>query len=210
MGGDRRTADACWVMWEDRFSAKDGYLFGVEPAGVLMANPWLALPSKSVLCVADGEGRNAVHLARSGMHVTSFDLSVTAVGRSNALAKHADVVVQTHVSDWGCWDWTQKFDMVVGIFIQFVGPELRAKQFMDMKRALQSGGRLFLHGYRPEQIGRGTGGPPTVENMYTEVELHQAFAGWTVERSASYECEQASGSAHVGKAALIDFVARKP
>lgn len=210
MGRDRRKADACWVMWEDRFAAKDGYLFGVEPSGVLIANPWLALPSHSVLCVADGEGRNAVHLARSGMLVTSFDLSATAVGRSNALAKQSGVGVQTHILDWNSWDWSQQFDMVIGIFIQFVGPELRAKQFVDMKSALRSGGRLLLHGYRPEQIERGTGGPPTVENMYTEAELHQTFAGWIVERSASYECEQASGSAHVGKAALIDFVARKP
>ena len=210
MGGNSRKADACRLMWEDRFAAKDGYLFGVEPSGVLIANPWLALPSQSVLCVADGEGRNAVQLARYGMYVTSFDLSVTAVGRSNALAKQAGVGVQTHVSDWNRWDWAQQFDMVVGIFIQFVGPEMRAKQFMDMKSALRSGGRLFLHGYRPEQIGRGTGGPPTVENMYTETELHQAFSGWTVERSASYECEQASGSAHMGTAALIDFVVRKP
>ena len=34
--------------------------------------------------------------------------------------------------------------------------------------------------------------------------------GWTMERCASYEREQTSGRAHVGMAALLDFVARKP
>jgi SAM-dependent methyltransferase len=196
-------------MWEDRFAAEDGYLFGREPSGVLAANPWLALPSQSVLCAADGEGRNAVHLARHGMNVTAFDMSATAVGRAAALAKESGVEVQTHVSEWNQWDWTQQFDMVVGIFIQFVGKKQRAKQFADMTRALRTGGRIVLHGYRPEQIGRGTGGPPTAENMYTQAELHEVFAGWIIERSASYECDQTSGSAHVGKAALIDFIARK-
>ena len=190
-------------MWEDRFAAEDGYLFGREPSRVLAANPWLALPSQSVLCAADGEGRNAVHLARHGMNVTAFDMSATAVGRATALARESGVEVQTHVSEWNQWDWTLQFDMVVGIFIQFVGQQQRAKQFADMTRALRTG-------YRPEQIGRGTGGPPTAENMYTQAELHEVFAGWIVERSASYECDQTSGSAHVGKAALIDFIARKP
>ena len=41
-------------MWEDRFAAEDGYLFGTEPSGVLAENLWLALPSQSVLCAADG------------------------------------------------------------------------------------------------------------------------------------------------------------
>ncbi|AGI66953.1 hypothetical protein OAN307_c12590 [Octadecabacter antarcticus 307] len=99
--------------------------------------------------------------------------------------------------------------MVVGIFIQFAGLDLRAKQFADMKRGLRTDGRLVLHGHRPEQIGSGTGGPRNAENMYTEAELHKVFAGWTIERIASYDCDQTSGRAHVGKAALIDFVARK-
>ncbi|MBT8410742.1 MAG: class I SAM-dependent methyltransferase, partial [Octadecabacter sp.] len=108
-------------MWEDRFAAEDGYLFGVEPADVLATNPWLAMQGKSVLCLADGEGRNGVHLARLGMKVTSFDLSATAVSRANALAAQAGVEVSTHVSDWDSWDWSQQFDVVVAIFIQFAG-----------------------------------------------------------------------------------------
>jgi SAM-dependent methyltransferase len=173
-------------MWEDRFAAEDGYLFGTELSGVLAANLWLALPSQLVLCAADGEGRNAVHLARHGMNVTAFDMFATAVGRAAALAKESGVEVQTHVSEWSQWDWTQQFDMVVGIFIQFVGQQQRAKQFADMTRALRTGWRLVLHGYRPEQIGRGTGGPPMADNVYTEAELHEVFASWTIERSASY------------------------
>lgn len=197
-------------MWEGRFAASDGYLFGVEPAAMLVANPWLTHPKGSALCVADGEGRNAVHLARFRMDVTAFDLSATAVSRANALAARAGVNVSAHVSDWEQWDWSQQFDMVAGIFIQFFGPEGRAKQFADMTMALRSGGRLVLHGYRPEQIGRGTGGPPNVENMYTEQELRAVFSGWDIERCASYDADQQSGLAHVGQAALIDFVARKP
>jgi SAM-dependent methyltransferase len=197
-------------MWEDRYSASDDYLFGTAPAAVLADNPWLALPGQRVLCVADGEGRNAVHLAKLGMDVTAFDLSPTAVSRAQALAQQAGVAVQTHVAGWDDWDWSQPFDMIAAIFIQFADPDLRARQFADMARALRPGGRLVLHGYRPEQVGRGTGGPPFVENMYTEDMLRAAFAGWHIARCAAYERDQQAGSGHVGPAALIDFIATKP
>lgn len=197
-------------MWEDRYRENDGYLFGTEPAGVLADNPWLVLPGQSVLCVADGEGRNSVHLARGGMQVTSFDAAATAVARATQLAADAGVRVDAHLAGWEEWDWSQQFDMVAAIFIQFADPAFRARQFADMQRALRPGGRIVLHGYRPEQVGRGTGGPPHVENMYTAPELMAAFDGWQIERCASYERHQQSGSGHVGQAALLDFVARKP
>ncbi|WP_353652422.1 class I SAM-dependent methyltransferase [Loktanella sp. PT4BL] len=210
MGGNRRTADASGLMWEERYSSSDGYLFGTAPAAVLAENPWVVLEGASALCVADGEGRNSVHLARHSMKVTAFDPSPTAITRAGELAADAGVVVDAHVSDWDRWDWSQQYDMVVAIFIQFADPAFRARQFRNMQSALRSGGRILLHGYRPEQIGRGTGGPPFIENMYTEALLREAFAGWTIERCAVYERDQRSGSAHVGQAALIDFVARKP
>ena len=210
VGGNRRTADASGLMWEERYSASDGYLFGTAPAAVLAENPWLIREGASALCVADGEGRNSVHLARHGMEMTAFDPSPTAIARAGELAADAGVAVNAHVSDWDAWDWSQQYDMVVAIFIQFADPAFRARQFSNMQSALRSGGRILLHGYRPEQIGRGTGGPPFVENMYTEALLREAFEGWKIERCAVYERDQRSGSAHVGQAALIDFVACKP
>ncbi|MBQ1203178.1 MAG: SAM-dependent methyltransferase, partial [Loktanella sp.] len=126
------------------------------------------------------------------------------------LAAQKGVDVAAHVADWDAWDWSRQFDMVVGIFIQFAGPAFRARQCADMARALRSGGRLVLHGYRPEQVGRGTGGPPHVENMYCAAELRNVFAGWQVERCAPYERDQQAGSGHVGPAALLDFIVRKP
>ncbi len=75
VGGNRRTADARRLMWEERYSASGGYLFGTEPAAVLAENPWVIRDGATALCVADGEGRNSVHLARHGMQVTAFDPS---------------------------------------------------------------------------------------------------------------------------------------
>ncbi|NBD30029.1 MAG: methyltransferase domain-containing protein [Alphaproteobacteria bacterium] len=197
-------------MWEDRYSAEGDYLFGRAPAAFLQDNPWIVTGMKTALCVADGEGRNSVWLAGRGLQVSAFDLSPTAVERARALAAEAGVQVATQVSDWAGHDWTRQVDMVVGIFVQFMGPGDRPGQFADMARALRPGGRLVLHGYRPEQVEYGTGGPPSRENMYTEALLREAFPGWHLERLASYERDVDEGRGHSGRSALIDFVARKP
>lgn len=197
-------------MWEDRYRAESGYLFGQEPARFLAENPWLILPGGRALCVADGEGRNGVHLAREGMAVTSFDLSPTAVGRALALAAGVGVALDARVSDWAGWDWGQGFDLVAGIFIQFATPDWRPAQFADLARATAPGGRLALHGYTPQQVAFGTGGPPDPAQMYTEALLRDAFPGWRIERLAAYEREVQEGRGHRGRSALIDFVARKP
>ena len=197
-------------MWEDRYANHADYLFGRAPAHVLRENPWVFQGAGTALCVADGEGRNAVYLAQHGLEATSFDLSTTAIGRTAELAASAGVSVDAHVSEWGAWDWSQQFDLTVAIFVQFAVPSQRPQQFADLQAATKPGGRLLLHGFTPEQVELGTGGPPVAENMYTEDLLAEAFADWKILRLASYLREQDSGTAHVGRAALIDLIAERP
>lgn len=196
-------------MWEERYSSQDDYLFGTSPAQFLTENPWLATPGGEALCVADGEGRNAVALARAGMEVSAFDLSATAVRRAQALAEKEGVALSTRVCEWGRWDWSRQFDMLLGIFIQFAPPAAQPDQFRDMARALKPGGRLVLHGYTPEQAALGTGGPPDPAQMWTPELLTGAFPDFRIERLAVYEREVQEGRGHAGRSALIDFVAIK-
>lgn len=196
-------------MWEERYKSSDGYLFGEAPAQFLLENPGWFVPGLDVLVVADGEGRNSVHIARQGAQVRAFDLSATAVERAGRLAAKAGVQVAVSQSSWEDWDWTPSYDLVVGIFIQFAGPSERGKQFADLKNSVRPGGILMLHGYRPEQLEFGTGGPPFAENMYTEEILQKYFGNWRIERLASYERDVQEGRGHSGKSALIDLIARR-
>ena len=196
-------------MWEDRYANAGGYLFGEAPAKMLVENPWVIDGANTCLCVADGEGRNSVWLAEQGLSVTSFDLSSTAVERARSLASKAGVSVEAHVNDWEGWDWSQTFDLVVAIFVQFMGPEDRVRQFETLRQAVRPGGRLVLHGYTPEQVTFGTGGPPNAENMYTAELLNDTFGDWRLLRLAAYEREVQEGRGHSGQSALIDLVADK-
>lgn len=195
-------------MWNERFSGED-YLFGTEPADfVRRVAP--GLPEGKLLSVADGEGRNSVWLAGQGHQVTAMDGSEVGVAKARRLAEARGVSVDFHVADIAAWDWTaQPFDVVLGVFIQFAGPQLRSQIFDGMKAALRTGGLLLLHGYTPEQLAHGTGGPRAVENLYTEDLLRAAFADMEILTLTSYEAEISEGKGHSGRSALIDLVARK-
>jgi SAM-dependent methyltransferase len=196
-------------MWNERY-ASDEYLFGTEPADFLRrAAGWLR-PGETALSIADGEGRNSVWLAGQGLRVTAFEPAPNALAKARRLAAARGVEVAFHLGDLDGWDWSQGFDVVAGIFIQFVGPDERAALFGRIDRALRPGGLLLLHGYAPRQVGYGTGGPPMVENMYTLDLLRAAFAGYEVLRAEDFDAEVDEGRGHSGRSALIDFVARKP
>jgi SAM-dependent methyltransferase len=197
-------------VWDQRY-ARPGYLFGTAPAAFLEAQAHRLLPGQTALAVGDGEGRNSVFLAERGLQVTAMDLSPVGVEKARGLAAERGVAVEFHVADILSWPWTpERYDVVVAIFIQFLDPDQRTAVFEGLQRTLRSGGHLLLHGYRPEQVDYGTGGPPYRENMYTEALLQAAFGAWSIERLAAYDAVIEEGSGHVGQSALIDLVARKP
>ncbi|MCF6272280.1 MAG: class I SAM-dependent methyltransferase [Rhodobacteraceae bacterium] len=197
-------------MWDERFS-KPGYLFGTAPAQFLVDHKNLLKTGMTALAVADGEGRNSVFMAQQGVSVTAMDSSGVALDKARALAKDQGVEVDFNLADIAAWNWHEKtYDLVVGVFIQFAGPETRSAQFEGMKQAVKPGGTLLLHGYTPKQLEFGTGGPPFVENLYTEDMLRLAFGDFEIIELRSYEREINEGEGHSGMSALVDLIARKP
>lgn len=203
-------------IWSKRYSdAGQDYLFGTEPNRFLARREQLLQDGRGAISIADGEGRNSVWLAELGLDVTAIEISAVAIEKARHLAAARKVAVRFMQADmlapgWPPVDMQAAFDWVVGIFIQFVGPEWRERQFDVMKQLTRPGGRILLQGYTPRQLEYRTGGPSAVENLYTEDILREAFADWKIEELVEYEDTIAEGSGHVGHSALIGMVARKP
>ena len=196
--------------WDTRYAQAD-YVFGVEPNAFLASQSARLIPGSRALAVADGEGRNGVWLAQNGLSVLSIDNSPVALAKARRLAEERGVTLAFEQADLETWSWPEEaFDLVVGIFIQFAPPGLRAAIFANLRRALKPGGLLLLEGYRPEQIAYGTGGPRVAENLYTEPMLRSAFADMEILELRAYDAPIHEGAGHDGMSALIDLVARKP
>lgn len=197
-------------FWNNRYS-EEGYIFGTSPNAFLASQHARLQPGMRALAIADGEGRNGVWLAQQGLEVLSVDFSPVALKKAESLAAAAGVTLKTECVDLAEWDWGEpRFDVVVGIFIQFAGPDLRAAIFQKMKDVLVPGGLLLLEGYRPEQLAYRTGGPQEIEKLYTRVFLTQAFADMEILHLAEYDADISEGERHKGMSALIDLVAQKP
>lgn len=197
--------------WNTRYSA-EGYLFGEAP-NAFLRRTFDKAPSSGgrVLSVADGDGRNGVWLAEKGYIVDTIDFSPVAVEKARALAARRGVSINAEVSDLFAWDWPEaRYDIVVGIFFQFVGPPERAELFGKIKRALKPGGLVAIEGYGPKQLDYATGGPKKLENLYTEALMRSAFADFEAVTVTAYDAKMSEGEGHAGMSALVDFVGRKP
>lgn len=198
------------VRWDMRFGSTDDFIFGTEPNRFLTRQAHLLSPGMAVLAVADGEGRNGVWLAQQGMKVTAVDGSRVALAKAQRLALERGVTLNTVQADLTSWEWgSDIYDAVVGIFIQFAGPRLRPLLFQRAAKSLKPNGLLLLQGYSPKQLDYKTGGPSTLENLYTEEQLRAELAGFDIVHMTSYDEELNEGSGHRGMSALIDVVARK-
>jgi SAM-dependent methyltransferase len=197
------------AMWNQRYAGEE-FLFGEAPNEYLREQA-AQLPARGrALCVADGEGRNSVWLARRGLQVDAFDIAENGVAKARRLAKRHGVTVDFAVADGDALAWPEAvYDLVVAIFVQFADPPMRERLFANMVRALKPGGLLVLQGYTPRQLQYRTGGPQRADHLYTEGLLREAFAALEIVDLRSYDAELREGRQHTGMSALIGMVGRR-
>jgi 2-polyprenyl-3-methyl-5-hydroxy-6-metoxy-1,4-benzoquinol methylase len=197
-------------FWNERFD-KEEFIFGKEPNEYLVDKTKQYLkPKDKVLCIADGEGRNGVWLAKQGMHVVGFDASDIALTKAKQFAKENQVEVDYTFSDTDNFAWQPNaYDAVIAIFIQFADPAMRERIFQKTYEALKPGGIFILQGYTPKQLEYKTGGPSLMEHLYTDELIRELTKGFEVLELVSYEKELSEGPRHTGMSAILGLVAKK-
>lgn len=195
-------------MWDEKYST-DEFIFGTEPNGFLAANTGQLKPG-SVLCLADGEGRNGVYLAKLGFEVTSVDLSETGLAKARKLAEANGVEINTICADLNDFaEELNNWDNIVSIFCH-LPPALRKKVHTAAAAALTDGGVFLLEAYTPRQLEMpGRGGPPVPELMYDADMLKNDFQTLDIFQALETEREVNEGSKHTGPAAVVQLLARK-
>lgn len=194
-------------FWNRRFS-ESGFAYGDQPNDFLREQAAL-LPAGEALCLAEGEGRNAVHLAQLGHVVTAQDLSDVGLAKARQLAANRGVTIRTECSDLADFSLKPKSaDLVVAIWMH-LPQELRAQVHARAVAALRPGGHLILEAYTPRQLAFGTGGPPVEELLIEPETLRRELAGLELlvlqERQRWIE----EGPHHRGESAVVQALGRK-
>ena len=194
--------------WNKRYSINE-YLFGKDPAQALLRHEEHLVSNGTTLVIADGEGRNSVYLAKKGFKVTATDSSIVAHQKAKSLAVSENVRVNYKLEDLFNINWSEKsYDNVVGICFQFVPKNLIDTVLMGLRSATKQGGTLLIHGYTPEQIEYGTGGPKDKSLMYTKNTFTNLFHESEIFKLEEYEATINEGVGHNGRSAMIDFIGK--
>ena len=198
-------------MWNKRYNEAE-YVFGTEPNDFLR-DEFSKIPiGGSVLCLAEGEGRNAVFLAEQGYQVTAIDLSDVGLNKALQLARDRGVDIITQVADLADYEFGEaQWDGIVAIWAH-LPKAVRQHVHAQIAPALKPNGVFILEAYTEQQLNmNAVGGPPATQK--------ERFGSLAVLRSELAELEEitgiekqrmiSEGKRHQGLSAVVQFIAKK-
>lgn len=128
--------------WDERFNCAT-YAYGEAPNDFLV---WAAPQVKvgKALSLCEGEGRNAVYLAKMGFQVTAVDFSRVGLEKARALAAKHHVTLECMVMDLNDFSFQPNaWDLVVSVFSQ-PNSAVRKRLYAQLATTLNPGGAFVL------------------------------------------------------------------
>ena len=194
-------------MWDERYSA-EGYAYGTTPNTFLEEN-FNCIPKGKILSLAEGEGRNAIFLAKQGYSVTAVDASLVGLNKGRKLAKENEVVVEFIHADLAAYDLGEnKWDGIVSIFCPLPS-SLRKDLYKKVIAGLKRNGVFLLEAYTPDQLKHGTGGGNSVDLMQSKESLSRELDGLKFKHLIELERSVIEGRYHTGIGAVVQAIASK-
>ena len=199
------------AFWNARY-AEPELAYGDAPNDFLASVADRLPESGRVVCLAEGQGRNAVWLAARGHRVLAVDQSAVGLARAQSLASARGVTLDTEVADLAAFDLGEAaWDAVVSVFAH-TPADVRRDLHRRAVAALRPGGALVLEAYTPEQTARDTGGPSgdaARDICMTAEGLRAELDGLRFEILRETERAVHEGPYHTGEAAVVQALAWK-
>lgn len=196
--------------WDEKFKT-DEYVYGVEP------NEWLRSvlskqSDKNIVLLAEGEGRNAVYLAKNGNSVTTYDFSKEGIEKTKRLAQSEKVLIDTNLQDITVKNALphEKYDISASIF-GHVPDTGKFEMFANLTESVKPCGLIIFEFYSTKQLKYKTGGPKDITMLYEIDEIKKYLKHFSVEIISLEEVltERNEGKMHNGQSAVIQGQLRK-
>lgn len=212
------------AFWDSRYNEED-LAYGYDANAYLREALAQHLPTTtsdkplSVLCLAEGQGRNALYIAKQYPHakkVIAVDYSTIGVKTTNDLATKEGVSdrLVAYVADLNDYDLLTHcpteggYDLIISIFAH-TPSIIRQKVHAKLADTLSSNGLFILQAYTPANIGRGTGGPQAPDFCMTKEGLLSEIQGLTVVECEEKEAIVEEGKYHHGLSAVVQGIWQK-
>ncbi|HDR5292680.1 TPA: class I SAM-dependent methyltransferase [Bacillus anthracis] len=195
-------------FWNDRYKS-DEYFYGETPNVFIKEQAFRLINHNKVIAFAEGEGRNAIFLAKQGHKVTAIDYSEDGLEKTKKLAKKHNVEVHTKKVDLLADSLpVDEYDAAIMVFGHFHNDH--QKMILDkMIQTIKPGGLIMFEVYSKKQINYGTGGPKDVDMLYDPIDILTWCEKHKVIHFFNGEQERVEGTGHTGLADVIQVVISK-
>lgn len=194
-------------MWDERYSAEE-YAYGKSPNRFLEIN-YAVIPKGKVLSLAEGEGRNAVFLAKQGYSVTAVDASDVGLRKAKRLAEENGVSIELVHADLADFDMGEnRWDGIISIFFPLPSA-LRKELHKKVVAGLKANGVFLVEAYTPDQLKYGSGGGSSADTMQTKDSLSLELEGLKFKHLIEIERDVIEGIYHTGLGAVVQAIAIK-
>jgi SAM-dependent methyltransferase len=206
IGGPKERRPSMSVdFWNKRY-AENEPAYGTEPNDFLVSEVNRFVPAADVLCLGEGEGRNAVFLAKRGMNVSALDYASAGLQRTRELARAQGVRVEPILADLTTFEPEEnRYDGVIAIFVH-LPPKERIRMHHAALRALRPHGVFIAEYFSSDQLRFSSGGPKDPTMLVRIDDLRQDFAMGRIERLEQQEVELREGRYHQGRASVVRIV----
>ncbi|WP_347861999.1 class I SAM-dependent methyltransferase [Salimicrobium sp. PL1-032A] len=194
--------------WDQRFNENE-YIYGKDVNEFIKNNYDYIAEGGHIACFAEGEGRNAVFLAKEGHPITAYDQSQVGIDKMKRLAEENSVFVEGH-----CMDLTKEpvqKDTFDGAVMVFGHVDKEDQQFLmeNIRDSVKSGGTILIEVYSEDQIAYKTGGPPETDAMYRPQDILNWFDQDKILHFYYGEADRVEGTKHTGLGHVIQIIAVK-
>ncbi|WP_212747637.1 methyltransferase domain-containing protein [Fodinibius saliphilus] len=126
------------------------------------------------------------------------------------LAKRHHVTIRYNINTFQDFTFEPNtFDAIAFIYAH-IHKSLRRNLHRKYVNALKPGGKIVLEAFSKEQLGNNSGGPNSLEMLYSKEELLTDFESLDINKAQSLEVSLSEGEHHKGQANIIRIVAQKP
>lgn len=193
-------------FWNNKF-ARDGYLYGLKPNTFLASKIKLLKRDSNLLCLGEGEGRNAIFFAKRGFKVTAIDASDIGLEKLENRAKEENLEIQTCCMDLNDWKDDKKYDVIVASYLHMYKDE-RAQLFEQIEESLAQDGYFIGEFFSKKQLNYTSGGPKDEDLLYTvdDFKMHFLYCEKDIKEVVTILDE---GKGHQCEACVIRVIIQK-
>ena len=195
------------IFWNKKFK-KDEMFYGEKPNQFIKLKSELLTAKSEVLCLGEGEGRNAIFLAKKGHKVIAFDTSDIGLAKLEINSKEENLDIKTKCFDLKDWNDDFKYQNIIASYLHLEEP-LRNQVFQKIYNKLLPNGYFIAEFFSKSQINYSSGGPKNIELLYDKESFNLVFPKSSIIYLEQEEIELSEGIGHNGLASVIRVIVLK-